>query len=95
MLINILVCIFIIITLFIGGYLLTHRNNIFMTMNPKETPTLHNIMFYGGILCLIIGILEIIALISQNSIFIIISLILAMVSVTIIQFMIFNQLKIK
>ena len=95
MLINILVIIVIGIAGFIGGYLVSHRNKEFLTLNPVTDPVVHSVAVWGGTTLLLIALIGIGALIWHNAIFIIVVLLMATVVVTAIQFILFNHLKIK
>lgn len=95
MLINVLIFIVIFIAAFIGGYLLLHRNKPFLTFNPSEDTAVANIAVFGGSTLLLIALLGLIALVWQNAIFIIVVLLVATITVTVIQFLLFNRLNIK
>ncbi|MGF7436689.1 hypothetical protein [Lentilactobacillus senioris] len=95
MLINLLVLIVVFITAFLGGYLVSHRNKTFLSLDPTTDSVVHNVANWGGISLLFIALLGVISLFLQNSIFIIIVLLIATVVATTIQFILFNHLKIK
>ncbi|WP_054669009.1 hypothetical protein [Lentilactobacillus senioris] len=97
MLINLLVLIVVFITAFLGGYLVSHRNKTFLSLDPTTDSVVHNVANWGGgISLLFIALLGgVVSLFLQNSIFIIIVLLIATVVATTIQFILFNHLKIK
>lgn len=95
MLVNILVLIIICIAAFLGGYLINHRKKEFLSLDPTTDSVVYNVANWGGISLLLIAGLGVIALFVQNSIFIIIVLLIATVTATTIQFILFNHLKIK
>lgn len=95
MLINLLVLIVVFITAFLGGYLVSHRNKTFLSLDPTTDSVVHNVANWGGISLLFIALLGFVSLFLQNSIFIIIVLLIATVVATTIQFILFNHLKIK
>ncbi|MCY9807289.1 hypothetical protein OXT66_07050 [Lentilactobacillus senioris] len=95
MLVNILIIIIIGITAFLGGYLISHRNKPFLSLDPTTDSVVQNIAIWGGSSLLITALLGVIALFLQNSIFIIIVLLIATIAATAIQFILFNHLKIK
>ncbi|UDM31740.1 hypothetical protein [Lentilactobacillus laojiaonis] len=87
MLVNILIIIAIIINLFVGGYLINHRNKPFFNLDPTKSDRLAKILKISGSILLFIGIIGIASLIIQSIIFIAVYLLVSTVALTSIQYL--------
>lgn len=50
MLITVLIVIFALIALYLGWYLLAHRNRSFLVFKPQNTPSLSHVLIFFGAL---------------------------------------------
>lgn len=82
MLITILIFAFALIALYLGLYLLNHRNRTFLIFNPKSNPSLTHALTFWGFEMVVVGLLSLVAAISGSLTFIIIILIVGCFSGT-------------
>ncbi|MGP3640511.1 hypothetical protein [Lentilactobacillus hilgardii] len=90
MIINILVGIAVIISFFIGYYLLSHLNKTMFEINVQKNPRLSGAARTGGITFILLGVLGILSIIIQNDIFILIVLLATTFAGTILEMVIMN-----
>lgn len=87
MLINILMIIFVCLALFVGGFFLRHLHKPFLVFHPESNPNLSGVVKFSGVSLIIAGLIAAAATISQNDIFISISLLIVVLDVVGIQLM--------
>lgn len=87
MVINILMIIFVLLALFIGGFFLKHTKKPFLVFHPESNPNLAGIVAYGGWSLIVIGIVAAIATILQNDVFISMTLLVGVLDVIAVQLM--------
>ncbi|MFD1126321.1 hypothetical protein ACFQ22_13325 [Lentilactobacillus raoultii] len=90
MIINILVGLAVLITFFIGYYLLSHLNKTMFEIEVSKNPRLTRVAKSGGITSIILGILGILSIIIQNDIFILIVLLVTTFAGTILEMVMMN-----
>ena len=80
--INILMAIFTLLLLGIGGYLFKHRKKNFLIFHPTTNHLLSSVIRNFGIVFLTVGVLSLLTIITQNTICICIALIIGCLAVT-------------
>ncbi|BAP86079.1 hypothetical protein LOOC260_115690 [Paucilactobacillus hokkaidonensis JCM 18461] len=82
MLITVLIVIFALIALYLGWYLLAHRNRSFLVFKPQNTPSLSHVLIFWGTELILIGVLSLVAAVLGILMFTVIILIIGCFSGT-------------
>ncbi|HIW71251.1 MAG TPA: hypothetical protein H9875_01360 [Candidatus Levilactobacillus faecigallinarum] len=85
MAITILMIIYTVLALVIGWYFYSHRNRAFLVFHPEDSPTLSRVLKVGGILMMVIGVVAAAATISNNTIFISMTLLVGVIAIMTLQ----------
>lgn len=80
--INVLMIIFTLLLLGIGSYLFQHRKKNFLIFHPTTNQLLSSVIRNFGIIFIVVGILSLFTIATQNTIYICIALIIGCLAVT-------------